>query len=723
MTQRFACVRPKRSNPPSEADSNSATAQAIEYNRSSFLDSRLACPFMKSPALIVASQYPTVAVGIRDFLGLFMPSDKLPHQVRAEVFSCSAELFEFLDNFDPQQLCDSIVLLHFGPDFSGTWQVKDMWLDHGTAAQLFLSYPEVYFVFVGESERAAPLWSGDAAKYHFVSLDKLSDVVTMVYLHGYGFRTHFDPTGARAELKHQLLAQSQVGEGRVYVPFSQSRTEHLAVIADEENAFVYLNGLVAYKAGFRCWLLSTESEFRRVLFGDRRCGPSLIAPSNVELVVADWNLAYPDHQGELPTDSLILEVTFSAEQQLLLITSYVEAAQDALWRRVRGRAFLKPYPGLFHLISTADDRRDNVVSERHAAVWLEVRAQGTEVKASIFSTGFPPHSAPYSRAVIASRLLQRARKLSDASPTEAESAVQQALLAMEAKELLGGLSRTTFLEALALQNEAEVRAEVCFFGMSAQIDARARLDMLENETLLAISRTTDRNETLSRMNCLLRVAGSLRASYARQEQIRAAEECLHRFTRYQRFLVQASTSFSVACVASMKRFLNRLVADFARRFPKDEELPRNQERLKHLTRFQNWLEGRNRKSRFRVSGWLRTRPSWYLDAATRSGTSLLRLLAWNIGICFVFSFAYFGLLMSLPLRQGAPLQIFGHAIGHSALTFVEMQPGLSSIDGKLAASDWLVAYRIGTFLEIVMAYVQLGILLAMLYRKITRHAP
>lgn len=75
------------------------------------------------------------------------------------------------------------------------------------------------------------------------------------------------------------------------------------------------------------------------------------------------------------------------------------------------------------------------------------------------------HGAPYLNLAIAEQLLRQAQRCNDCSSAH----LIAALLASEAYELLLGMSKTTALEALLEMHKAEVKAEVLFTGVDLEL--------------------------------------------------------------------------------------------------------------------------------------------------------------------------------------------------------------------------------------------------------------
>jgi hypothetical protein len=131
----------------------------------------------------------------------------------------------------------------------------------------------------------------------------------------------------------------------------------------------------------------------------------------------------------------------------------------------------------------------------------------------------------------------------------------------------------------------------------------------------------------------------------------------------------------------------------------------------------------------------------YVDKVTDSGTSLTRLAFFNLVYIVAFGLFFAGILKIAHIDEDReskhdnahPTHLVGRAFSHSFFTFVQVAPGPPRMDslvdeeklhdkpGWKQACYW--TYLSGVFAEMVVAYVHLGLLVAMLYRRLTRHAP
>jgi len=652
---------------------------------------------MKRPLLLIASRRASVSTAIQQYINLFMTSSELHHRVQSLGYSHSAELFERLDEFPPEQLREMMVLFDIEEGDEYWWDIPNMGGESGLAAQLILSYPEIYFVFLGATGPLEKILRSNVSlnqtiinQHHCLSLKNLDAVFSLIRLHAQGFRTIFDPTGLRSALKlnlqQQLLEKLPGIRAAIYKFFSIKRTQSAAAIADEEANFLYLNGYAAYKFGSRAWLAHTKKEFSR-LFGDTsKSSSGFVIPKPFKTAILDWHLAYRDDDPSANEPLAIREnaIQSSKIEQTIVLTSFPAAVNKFLdehkdFCRSSIIVMPKPYGSFFDLLKPPSQNGHNLAGDEYQNMLAQVekylKENGPESpqQGNKGVTMLHPHSAPYASGVVAERLLSRAWMMKANDPYETVTWIQIAILAGEAKEILGGLSRTIAYEAIALQYEAEVSAEVSFYGMSAKIEVKQRLEELENE--VENSQRASRGLTYkeppedqkSRVNCLLKVVNDLRLRFSQYEQIDAAEECLYKVAEYDRSLN-----------AKRKNLLYKLGV-------------------------------------------------WYVDSATRAGTSVQRLLLVSLCWIAVFAVAYFLLLQYNNDKSW--IDRFFLAVWHSLFTYFQFQPGLSEFEEIVSEINrqghviWVNLYRLILLLELVLAYLHLGLLVSVLYRRMTRRAP
>lgn len=351
-----------------------------------------------------------------------------------------------------------------------------------------------------------------------------------------------------------------------------------------------------------------------------------------------------------------------------------QEAKDHLWIR-RGhepRIIEKPLQGIY---SPFDGSCESYISE------LQIRSERLltppartptvdRIALSALGAVSAPtqtHSAPSSSFLVDS-IMGRARTLAAKNSSEAFDWLVVAVLCSEAKEILAGMSRHRSNEAVALQHMAEARAETSQFIAAADLSTSVRWRFLENEILKSQpigDEGNSRNLDRQSQHVALQVINALRQIYSSSEQVGSAEDALRVYSSTEHFVGNSLTK--------------RLEFIFTK----------------------------------------------YLDRTTDSGTSVIRLLWSNVIVVVCFALLYCCILMchtSMDLVTS-----FGTGLAHSAFTFVQLSPGPPSFDDFSKREVFNVPprpfYQAVLFLEICFAYLHLGVLLSILYRKLTRHSP
>jgi hypothetical protein len=649
---------------------------------------------MPRPKLVLISKSAGVCGCFSWLLHLLSPELIGHYEIELVTYCSGSELFDKVEAIEPQRLRDAFIIVCDLSDVDLIpWSVRHLGMSEtGLAAALLLSFPEPYFVFVGcrppelsaSTEGPSSIKLAPVLWHHFVSWPQLIRLVELLRVHNAGFRTVFDPTGIRTWLKSILLGEDAQSKplGSVYYERTRDRLQQSAVAADEESSFLYLNGYGSYKAGFRTWLINSDSEFNRILPATGR-HPSCKVPQ-MKMILSDWDLAFADHEGDSRPNYLMGRAEISDDQKLVLITSFAGRVEAFVQSLRKGRktssngstaadvlVVPKPYPGIYSLLRQigAKEKEPNQEGNQTATLSQEMDSDN--------------HSLPFARRIVVERLIKRATRLGGNKPACVEDAIHVALLALEAKEVLGALSLTTYYEALALQHEAEVSAEVSCFGTAAQLDAEIRLEHLRDETQAVVNFQSARGDDAtsienSRLNFLVRLSNRLRSCFGDNEQIGAAEQCLQFFAQHKDKLARRQGHNKLSLIASR-----------------------------------------------------------YVDLVTGHGNKISKLLLVNVGVIAVFGLIYM-LVIGAAIHtissshsqidiQWIQQRLPAYAFGHSAFTFLELQPGLTEVDNFLAGNHLGAAivapYRILLGSQELIAYVHLGLLISMLYRKLTRHAP
>lgn len=415
-----------------------------------------------------------------------------------------------------------------------------------------LTFPEVYTLLLPlEGSVSGPRIEDEfkeSARWHVLSPGDIRGLLNMVRRHAEGFNAIFDASGLRSRLKERMLSCAK-GRGIVYLPNCESRIQFKALAAEEEEEYLWMNALALFHAGFSVWTASTFAEFDRLL--PKRNGEHSLKdrPARFETIVADLELEFPDLQSAAASPPPIRDARRfdDTDGSLCLITAYGNQAN-----RESGTEFAeshlnnatirsKPYPGIYSLLLEVKDfegplealqTRCQAIYSQQVAKISEYRKAGSDgTPAGIADDTSAPvsqHSAPFARLDVATALMARAREIMERSSCTAVDYAHAAVLAIEAKEILAGTSRTAFYHAIALQHTAEVNADASFLGTSAMLDVGGRLKSIESEIELANhDQPADANERLAaELNCKMQIFGELRSILVHREQFAAARKCL-----------------------------------------------------------------------------------------------------------------------------------------------------------------------------------------------------
>jgi hypothetical protein len=680
---------------------------------------------MVRETLLVAARHRSVAESLERFFHLFFPTEAIQHEIVPLTFSCFADLSQQLDEIGAERLRHSILLLDTTEETTEIWNVGNR-APLGLATHIILAYPEVYPVFVVSDEPAKP---PDATfqfhAYHFVGRNRLHEVLPLIDLHAHGFRMLFDSTGLRSMTRRHLF--NRTGVHSAYESFSIERRRQYAAVADEEEPFVFLNAYAAYTCGYSAWLATSKREFSRLL-SNRRPASGLPSPQQFDVAITDWNLVYHDDSGS-DARKLLIEregaLDLPLVRAVIVVTSFPEdvytpTGYSRAWTN-RVITLAKPYGGLFRLIGQRLRDGNSPLGDSRRLVLAAVTAPRTDD-----TSPRPEHNAPFQCSLIASGLLHRWTAVMKGADRGTETSVHAAVLACDAKEILGGMSQTLAYEALACQNESEVEAEVSFLGMSSDLDISTRLKVLEQEAGVIMRRDSTRNTARdatsesneSRLNFLFHTANKLRLRLIEVEQVEASEECLRHFARY-------SSRAEKARILRADRMGT-------------EPLPHpviNAKRADESV-FDGFVSPPPFEAlRVRIGWWI----TWYLDTATGAGTSMFRLFMWSVGWIVVFGVAFALMLPAAPhLNSGDRLEL---GLQHSAMAFIQIQSGIDAVErmiipepertlplsgtsGKLWFEARLIRkYELALFLELLVSYLHLGLLISVVHRRVTRRAP
>jgi hypothetical protein len=382
--------------------------------------------------------------------------------------------------------------------------VDHVWLDrldplaeggHWNAliGMLILAFPTIRWVFgvilhEEEKDGKKPL-----PKELWGQLDRLKA------FHGLGVLTAplwdslFDGSGLRNFVRAlSIHSAKKAGQPPVVLPLRP----RLAVAIDEESSYCNFNALAAYRNGYRCFNVQTESVAASLLGHEGVPGVKWLNVGDVDLTLEDMHLNFPDRtknkngigdvslsdlyvrEAKLPKLGTLRNV--DGPKRVFVTTGRHRSDDESKWEQNEayreqlaeqersGELVNKPVSGIFRLWSLAK------LGKAEGFQWpIQDDEEGNELT----NEG---HSARGRLLEISIALLARASRILDEVHSTSQ-AVIGAVLTTDALELLGGKTPTTSLEALALKHQFEVLAEVHFYGVGTKLEVTARIKDIQQE--------------------------------------------------------------------------------------------------------------------------------------------------------------------------------------------------------------------------------------------------
>lgn len=374
------------------------------------------------------------------------------------------------------------------------------------------------------------------APLHFVSpLDGGRGLCSTLARFARGMRCWFDPTGLRTLVKNRFLGtlfgsrdnwDETVDQREVLL----ERLGRVAVAIDEEREFALLSAHAAWKFGRRSWIVTSYKEFATHALWTHE-----VSRENDVVVLRDIDIRFPDVDGAGIRNAL--KNVYSEEWQGKIGPNWHV-------RAVSGEATVIPIDEIPNDWNSEEKRigQKNIITAQEeiqkysgyqkpiASLYelASVMGEGAkEINGSAISRiasapdkqGDLGHGAPYLNLAMAESLLQQARICKD-SPS---AYILGALLASESYELLLGMSKTTALEALLEMHKAEARAEVHFPGVGHAINIKLRQSDIEKSLVSLYCNSRVDRSTEVRGMYLSQFWAELRIVYRDGEQFSAAE--------------------------------------------------------------------------------------------------------------------------------------------------------------------------------------------------------
>jgi hypothetical protein len=402
----------------------------------------------------------------------------------------------------------------YDPDLCGWEDIQPLSSTNGPQlaliSMLVLAFPEVHWVFY--TPYSPPSGIRFYSAHNLICANGLD---SLCRLHRGGFAPLFDPVGIR-ELMRGSLRTERLGEDTLCAQLPKRHLE--AVALDEESEYAFFTAYLAYRVGFRAWSIATMALMRWRLTADEAVQP-------IALSLEDVFLSFPDRSFEEPLSDLRERYekfrALATVDHRVLITVGRGLGESGGGNAANNRSFLKQLGGSFSILykpltgffETARKARLQKVLE-----WPPAKRKRLHVDAH-------GHSAPGRLLAVASMLLARAQVLLDSSLTVAD-AIHAAVLALDAKELLGGRTPTLALRAIALQQEAEIAAESLSLGVQHNLDVRQRLQDIKTEVEFVGRWVHPSQKRRAVLNARLSIAEQLAKRFHEFNQIEEEAGCL-----------------------------------------------------------------------------------------------------------------------------------------------------------------------------------------------------
>lgn len=358
----------------------------------------------------------------------------------------------------------------------------------------------------------------------------------------------FDADGLRDWVRERASTDENTAGVSGYLP----RRRQFSLALDEETPYSHLHAYTAYRFGFRAAPVNSGAladyllgEHKRqiplamvfedvyVNFADGRRGMSWLDfdPANGEGRSKHWpRLANTEHR------------IFVTSGQRISGDGPKWASNAAYFARLKDEGrhvemLFKPYAGIFRLwedaklfqkLSWPDETHHVRRGVAAGFIWPP--------RESSFTNEEHGHSSPGVMLVIAESLIERAEQLLENGVYSVPDAVQGAVLANDALEILGGRTPTVAVEALRLKHQFEVLAECQFAGVEHHIRLEKRMQDTHRD-VQAIARWfgPDQQEAAS-LNAEIHILTTLMRVFREAAQFDEEQECLREIRRLNRNL-------------------------------------------------------------------------------------------------------------------------------------------------------------------------------------------
>lgn len=432
-----------------------------------------------------------------------------------EIFKSISASFE---NFKPADLLNSIAILDLPFYDSEIEQYQPLRNPPGInqlASLLIFAFPEIHWVL--------PLYYGKNGQNnsHFVKWSDLPDIFPKIE----GHTPLFDSSNLRNEIL-KATRETYKEEARY---LSVREDDLISASIDEEEAYAYLHGYLAYKLGYRNYVVTTLSEMKSLNQSSDN--------SQVKLIFEDIYLNFPDEHPKdfsnlqykrdneykfLPSSEKRIFVTVGHKGKFDLENREYIKFLKSLGKKIK--KVFKPSGGIYNLLEKSGLLKN--YWEKRKQEWKLSKVKEMEEEGG-------GHSAPGRLLLIAENLIDRAEKILKKAIT-VEECIQGATLAFEAQRLLGNRTPTTSLEAIALKHQLEVKAECMFYGISYNIDVKNRIKEIEKEIETVGHWFNKKVKRKAILNAKMSIITEIMNIFREYGQFDEEQECLNYFRKWNR---------------------------------------------------------------------------------------------------------------------------------------------------------------------------------------------
>lgn len=343
-------------------------------------------------------------------------------------------------------------------------------------AMLVLAYPELRFAFVNGvcgQQSITELLEGNCEP----------------------FAPIFDECGLRNAIRNTVNVR---GKETLSIPMRDLS----ARVIEDEHAYAYFHGYIAYKRGYKTKLFTCLDHLEK---------EKKSVSGSINLQIQDISLSFVDKDSNIKLSSFDErheKFPFLRKENSKAEIDCVITIGNGNFENIPAGAkkINKPTKGMYHIIKKLELNEFGYRSDR-------------------VNDGSNKHSAPGIVVFLAERMILRSQATLD-SAKDVQTAIQSATIALDAKELLNGLTPTIAFQALILQHKAEVTAECLFAGTEYNIELGKRFGDIKRETTAISEIFSNAQQEKVSLNVQLSIVELLSGIYSSHRQFEEELQCL-----------------------------------------------------------------------------------------------------------------------------------------------------------------------------------------------------